>query len=283
MTNALIADRDRFAEEHPEQRIVLNGRDWGYLDVGDGPVLLLIPGTLGRCDIFWQQIHALKGRIRIIATSYPASGGVIEWAADIVALMDALKVDRATILGSSLGGYLAQYLAAKFPERMDRLIGANTLNSIAGHETRPPYSLDLDTAPIDDLRAGFGNGLEGWRDAHPDQSDLVDLLLMEVGGRILEPELRRRLDALKNGPVLPPPGIPTDRIVTIEADDDPLIPPEMRASVRECLQPQVAYRFLDGGHFPYIARPQTYTALLEQVMGLDVTGPDWGTGKERAL
>jgi maspardin len=283
MTNPLIADRDSFAEKHPEQRIDLNGRNWGYLDVGTGPVLLLIPGTLGRCDIFWQQIEALAGRIRIIATSYPASGGVVEWADDIIALMDALNVDTATILGSSLGGYLAQYIAAKSPQRLERLIGANTLNSIAGHEDRPPYSFDLDTAPIDELRAGFGKGLEGWRAAHPDQSDLVDLLLMEVGGRILEPELRRRLDALKHGPVLPPVDLSPDRIVTIEADDDPLIPPDMRASVRARLQPSTAYRFLRGGHFPYVARPQTYTALLEQVMGLDVTGPDWGIEKERTL
>lgn len=283
MTNDLIADRDQFTEQHPEQRMVLNGRDWGYIDVGEGPVLLLIPGTLGRSDIFWQQINALKGRIRIIATSYPAIGGVVEWGADIISLMDELKIDTATILGSSLGGFLAQYIAAKSPERVDRLIGANTLNSIAGLGSHPPYSLDLDAAPIDDLRAGFGTGLEGWRAAHPDQSDLVDLLLMEVGGRILEPELRRRLDALKTGPVLPPPGIPADRIITIEVNDDPLIPPEMRASVRDCLKPSVAYRFLEGGHFPYIARPEAYTALLEQVMDLDVTGPDWGTGAERVL
>jgi maspardin len=49
------------------------------------------------------------------------------------------------------------------------------------------------------------------------------------------------------------------------------------------LQPTVAYRYLSGGHFPYIARPDTYTALLEQVMGLDITGPDWGMKAERFL
>jgi hypothetical protein len=42
-------------------------------------VLFLIPGTLGRGDVFWQQITALNGRLRIIATSYPATGGVADW------------------------------------------------------------------------------------------------------------------------------------------------------------------------------------------------------------
>jgi maspardin len=70
-------------------------------------------------------------------------------------------------------------------------------------------------------------------------------------------------------------------IVTIEADDDPLIPPEMRAAVRARLTPSVAYRFLSGGHFPYVARAADYTALLEQVLDLPSTGPDWGSDSER--
>ncbi|MDU9004348.1 alpha/beta fold hydrolase [Sedimentitalea todarodis] len=283
MTNALIADRDRFAEQHPEQRIMLRGREWGYLDVGRGPTLMLIPGTLGRCDIFWQQITALSGRLRIIATSYPAGGGVADWAGDIVALMDHLDVAEATVLGSSLGGYLAQYIAGSASARVTRLVAANTLHSVRGLDQRPPYSLDLDTGPIADLRAGFGTGLEGWRAAHPDQSELVDLLLKEVGGRIPEAELRTRLSALKHAPDLPELDMANDRIITIEADDDPLIPAVMRAAVRERLKPDVAYRFLTGGHFPYIARPKAYTALLENVMEIDVTGPDWGAAPERVL
>ena len=49
------------------------------------------------------------------------------------------------------------------------------------------------------------------------------------------------------------------------------------------MQPSVAYRYEWGGHFPYVVRPAEYTAMLEQAMGLEVTGPDWGTGRERAL
>lgn len=280
MTNALIAARDRFAETHPETRMALNGREWGYIDAGSGPVLILIPGTLGRCDIFWQQIAALKDRLRIVATTYPATGGVREWADDLEALMDHLGIEKATVLGSSLGGYMAQYLAGHAPERVERLVAANTLHSVEGMDQRMPYALDLHTAPVEDLRAGFGNGLGQWKETHPDQSDLVDLLLMEVGGRIPEDELRRRLLALKEGPELPEPGIPVERIFSIEADDDPLIPPEMRRAVRARLKPAAAYRFTSGGHFPYVARPEDYTALLEQVMGLG-SGGAWGTGKER--
>lgn len=283
MSNPLIDSRDAFAARHPEQRIDLNGREWGLVDVGSGPVLLLIPGTLGRGDIFWQQIEALKDRVRIVAVTYPSTGGVADWSGDLGMLLDRLGVDRATVLGSSLGGYLAQYLAADAPGRVARLVGANTLCSVQGIDQRMPYALDLMNAPIAELRAGFGMGLGAWAAAHPEQADLVALLMAEVNGRIPEAELRNRLNATKTAPGLPPVSQPRADIVTIEADDDPLIPPEMRAAVRARLDPGCAYRFLSGGHFPYVARPADYIGLLEQVMGLNLTGSDWGAGDERAL
>ncbi len=283
MTNALIVDRDRFAATHPETRIVLGGREWGYVAAGDrGPALLLIPGTLGRGDIFWSQIEALRDRARVVAVTYPKSGGVAEWADDLASLCRQLGLERVTVLGSSLGGYVAQYFAATHPDLAERLIAANTLHSVAEIATRPPYSSDLDSGPIAELRAGFGRGLGAWREAHPEQAELVDLLMAEVGGRIPEPELRARLNALKRGPELPPLDMPSARITTIEAADDPLIPPAMRDAVRARLKPAVAYRFEWGGHFPYIARPSLYVSLLEEQLGLAVTGESWGTGGVRA-
>ncbi|MEH6496448.1 MAG: alpha/beta hydrolase [Pseudomonas marincola] len=275
MANPLINDRDRFAAANPETRVILNGRNWGVLDVGAGPVLLLIPGTLGRGDIFWHQIEALSDRMHIVAVSYPDSGGIKDWAADLAELFDQLHIDRASVLGSSLGGYLAQYFAGTYPAKIVKLFAANTLHSVKGLDQRPPYSMELETAPIDDLRAGFGNGLKAWAKVHPDQSDLVELLLQESDGRILEGELRARLNALKTGPELPQN---QSEVITIETTDDPLIPLEIKNAVRERLNPSSAFRFLWGGHFPYVVRPELYTSLLEKSLGLQVTGPTWKDG-----
>ena len=285
MTNALIHSRDRFASAHREERVTLNGREWGVIEIaGDGPALLLIPGTLGRADIFWQQMEALTGRARILAVTYPATGGVAEWADDLAAFLDASGIATTTVLGSSLGGYLAQYMAAAHPARLDRLVAANTLYDTAPARQNPPYSSDLDAAPIDELRAGFGRGLGAWAVSHPDQKAMVELLLAEVGGRIPEPELRCRLKGIKNAPALPPVGVDRERIVTIEASDDPLIPPFMRDEVRQALRPAVAYRFDGGGHFPYIVRPELYLAILEETLGLVPAGSTpWGAAPERVL
>ncbi len=276
MTNPLITARDAFATRLPEARETLSGRDWGVIDTaGPGPALLLIPGTLGRADIFWQQIETLAPHARVIAVSYPASGGIEDWAGDLCAMLDARGIDRAAVLGSSLGGYLAQFIAGAHPARVSHLFAANTLHSVQGIAERQPYAQDLDHAPIEALRAGFLNALQGWGQAHPDQADLVAFLAAEVAGRIPEAEMRARLNALKRGPELPPVTLQAAALTVIDAADDPLIPPPMRTAVRARLPGAAGYRFLRGGHFPYVLRPALYANLIATRLGLAKPDAAW--------
>lgn len=282
MTNPLIASREHFDAAHPEKATEIAGHVWGVIDTGgDGPALLMLPGTLGRADVFWQQIEALADRARVIAVSYPGDGGIADWADDLAALCDNLGVRKATILGSSLGGYVGQYFAAAHPKRTEGLIAANTLHSVAEVAKNPPYSADLDNAPFAAIRSGFEQNLNAWKAAAPALSDLIELLLGEVTGRIPEAELRARLNALKHGPELPAVPLSSERIATVEAADDPLIPQPMREAVRARLSPAVAYRFETGGHYPYILRPALYTALIEEQLGLSPRSADWGEGEMR--
>lgn len=278
MTNPLISARDAFARAHAEVRATLNGRDWGVTDTGAGPALLLLPGTLGRGDIFWQQIGSLRD-LRVIAVSYPGSGGLADWVRDLTALLDARGVTQTAVLGSSLGGYVAQYLAAVQPGRVSHLFAANTLASTQGIDARPPYSLDLWTTPIDEVRQGFGRAMQAWGQVHPEQGDLVDLLLAEASGRVPEAEMRARLDALKTAPALPAPTLPASACTVIESADDPLIPPPLQAGVRDRLAGAGVFRFAWGGHFPYVVRPDLYTGLIRARMGLAPMPDVWRGGQ----
>lgn len=275
MTNNLIKSRDEFCAAHPEVRMDVNGRTWGVLKVGEvGPALVLLPGTLGRGDIFWNQIGALKKHARILAISYPKDGSIKEWCEDICALMGMHSMHKATILGSSLGGYVAQYLAAKFAEKVDELIAANTLNTVSILVNMPPYNADIECIPIDDLRSGFAAGMVPWAKEEPDRADLVELLMMEVSGRIPEVELKMRLNALKRGPELPPVTLGREHVFTVESLDDRLIPAPVRDAVRERLDPLRSYKFVRGSHFPYITHPEAYTALISEVLGLEAANSD---------
>lgn len=282
--NTLIAARNAFSAARPEEIRRVNGRDWGILRAGsNGPALILLPGTLGRSDIFWQQIDALHADLRILALSYPGSGGVTDWATDIAALIAQEELVGAIVLGSSLGGYVAQYLTATYPDLCTGLVAANTLPDAAIVGQMPPYTFDLDTVPIDTLRNGFLDGLRTMTDpAHP-YADLAGLLIAEVEGRIPEPELRARLAALKTAPVLPSQSLPASRIFTVESDDDHLIPPPVRAALRDTLRPARAYRFRAASHFPYVTRPGDYTQMLREITGLDDLSGDSGHDSGRTV
>lgn len=269
MSNALINRRNQFCKRSPEQRSRVNGREWGYIKAGStGPALLLLPGTLGRADIFWNQIEALHGQAQILALTYPASGGIAEWGEDIVALMDTHSIQSATVLGSSLGGYLAQYFAAIKPELVDNLIAANTLPSVDFLTNIPPYSADINAIPAADLMQGFSDGLTQWAVDEPHSAELVELLLAEVSGRIPTAELRARLNALKFGPELPKQPLPKARIFTVESQDDRLIPEPIRTAVREALDPHESFVFKHGSHFPYITHPERYTDMIRKILAL---------------
>jgi pimeloyl-ACP methyl ester carboxylesterase len=105
---------------------------------GDGPPLLLIPGMgFGRWGWF-KQVPALSRRFRVI-TFDPQSPrdpehGVAELARAAAALLDRLGVDRAHVLGASLGGFVAQELALARPDLVERLVLVSTSRGGRGGE-----------------------------------------------------------------------------------------------------------------------------------------------------
>ena len=282
MTNPFIESRNAFLAANPVEQTSFGPRQWGSIRVGDsGPALVLIPGTLGKAEIFWQQIEALKDRAQILALTYPDSHDIEEWSADLEILMDNAGFDRAHILGSSLGGYFVQYFAATRPQRCESIFAANTLSSTEFAVQAPPYALDLANTPIELIRKGFSDGMSKSAAADPSLAPLIGMLMEDVNGGIPEPNLRSRLMAIKYAPPLPRIELPADRVCAIEAVDDPLIPPPIREGVRAFAGPAVSYRFLKGGHFPYVVRPVDYTALLEERLGLIEDGAVWGKGEMR--
>ena len=105
-------------------------------DGGDGPPVVLVHGLACGKRMWFQQIPALRSRFRVIAydqrghglTDAPAiateySAALL--ARDLDGVLDALKIERAAIVGFSLGGGSALALAASKPERVSRLVLAD--------------------------------------------------------------------------------------------------------------------------------------------------------------
>lgn len=112
-----------------------------YEEAGSGYPLVLIMGLGGDLQAWRFQVDELSKHFRVIAfdnrgagrTSAPDRPYTISGMADdTLALMDALGIAKAHILGYSMGGYIAQEIALTHPARLDRLILLATAPNIDG-------------------------------------------------------------------------------------------------------------------------------------------------------
>ena len=98
--------------------------------VGEGPALVLLHG-LGGDRAFWAaETRQLSGDFQVIALDLRGSGptpvtddghSMATLADDVGAVLDAAGIESAHIVGFSMGGLVAQALAARHPQRVDRL------------------------------------------------------------------------------------------------------------------------------------------------------------------
>lgn len=103
-----------------------------YEQHGAGTENLVLIGGLGADHNVWKSIiRMLSPYFRIVIFDARGSGQSTTteqpyttelMASDVVALMDALKIDKAHMIGHSMGGCVAQQIAIKFPSRLNRLV-----------------------------------------------------------------------------------------------------------------------------------------------------------------
>lgn len=106
-----------------------DGRKFAWRESGSGAPLVLIHGWGSSSAIFAELMvqlpdqHTLAPDLPGYGASDPAPRFDLDpLAADFSSWFDALGLESITLLGWSLGGILAQYLARRFPQRIERLI-----------------------------------------------------------------------------------------------------------------------------------------------------------------
>jgi 3-oxoadipate enol-lactonase len=101
-----------------------------YLDNGQGPTVVLIHGLAGDHSAWRAQIELLRPHFRVIAFDNRGAGASTQvdepistrdLAQDTLQLMDHAGVERAHVVGRSMGGAVAQHMALLAPERVRTL------------------------------------------------------------------------------------------------------------------------------------------------------------------
>lgn len=112
-------------------RVAIADGEIHYEVTGEGHPLVLAAGLSGMGRYWQPQIAAFASRFRVVTYDQRGTGNsdrvqrsfsIDRMAAELVALMDALKIERAHILGHSTGAAICQTIAIEQPQRVARLV-----------------------------------------------------------------------------------------------------------------------------------------------------------------
>ncbi len=139
----------------------INGTTIYYEEHGQGPPLVMIQGYMGDHSAWFNQVKAFNKYFRVITFDARGLGKspvsrvpftIPVQAGDVIGLVDFLKIDRAHIMGISLGGLVAQAIAIEHPERVLKLVLAATLpgtDSLYIGEKAQAFARNLSTMDMD--------------------------------------------------------------------------------------------------------------------------------------
>lgn len=125
--------------------LTLDGAPLHYEIAGSGPPLLLLNGIGLDLSAWAPLVQGLGGERRLMLLETRGSGRsgpppepctTARLAADALALLDHLSLDKVDVLGYSLGGLVAQELALLAPERVRSLVLASTAARLPGRTRR---------------------------------------------------------------------------------------------------------------------------------------------------
>lgn len=254
-----------------------------YDDVGSGRPVVFVHGGLGSRAMWAPQVRALSKRYRCVAYDLRGHGdtrGGTDVEAftpallrdDLLAFADALQLDRFSLVGLSVGGFVAQEVAIVASRRLDAVVMADTwvVTGASERERQVGRALTpvvetalraLGTAPLAYLAArGMGSRSEEAR----------ELVRAATAGTDREAAIRvwRGLGAHDTRARL---GVVSARTLVIVGEQDRnLAQARLLASLVDGAELLV---LPDAGHITNLHQPERFTAALERFLAIEELSP----------
>ncbi|TFH37758.1 MAG: alpha/beta hydrolase [Anaerolineales bacterium] len=265
LRQSLSAFRRRFKPK----RSLHEGIPWDYVALGEGgSTALFLPGAAGSYDIWWQQLTGLADDLRLISISYPPIDTLEGLSAGLNQLLQNEGVERFHVIGSSMGGYLAQYLASTQPDSLLSAVCANTfVPTQPVLRILPTLQIFIRLLPLPVLMTAFR-----WIVQHrlvPAGGDhpLLHAYLMETSfsGLTKDDLLARSTCTMQS---FTPCRVEDQSfpMLIIESANDPLIQPHIRQALLQMYPLAQRHTFRQAGHFPYLSRADSFTATLRSFL-----------------
>jgi pimeloyl-ACP methyl ester carboxylesterase len=107
-----------------------NGKEIFVETTGEGPAVVFVHGLGGTTNFYEPQVATLAENHKVVRFDLPGAGrspfagacSIESFAEDIEAVMDAVGVSTASIVGHSMGTIAVQYFAATRPDRVEKVV-----------------------------------------------------------------------------------------------------------------------------------------------------------------
>ena len=268
----------------PLNSVTVQGQRMAYLDVGQGPPVLLLHGFGGS---MWQWEHqqaALSAHFRVITPDLVGAGlsdkPDIEYRPDqqlafLVGFMDALNISQASVVGNSMGAGLAIGLALDYPTRVSQLILIDGLPAhVMEHLASPSLRRALTTSTPSWL-VSFGNWLFGslmlestLREFVYDPALLTQAVLDRSNHNRRQPGLFRALLTIGTNLPLweqhfaPRIGTITHRTLILWGEEDRVFPLPAGDQLHHSIPGSTFVTIPHAGHIPQWERPELVNQAL---------------------
>ena len=254
--------------------VTVNGISLHYVEAGAGEPLVLIMGFGGDHTAWAFQIRPLAERYRVIAFDNRGAGQsdapdvsytTRMMAEDTAALLSALGVDRAHVVGVSMGGMIAQELALARPERVRSLHLGCSL-------ARPDAHMRALNASWRELRVALGResmfrALGPWLFAprtYAERPNLIEAIMRSTVESAYPQSLTgflRQSEAVLGHDALGRLGAIRCPTLVSVGDNDILVPPRFTHELAGGIPGAELRLVADAGHVYFLERPDAFNAL----------------------
>jgi len=268
----------------PIKTVVVHSHRMAYLDVGQGPAVLLVHGFGGS---MWQWEHqqaALAAHFRVITPDLIGAGlsdkPDIEYRPEqlldfLTGFLDALQISQAVVVGNSMGAGLAIGLALDHPERVSQLILIDGLPAHVMENLKSPSLRRVLTTSAPPWLVSFGNWLVGGlmldstlREFVYDATLLTPAVLDRSNHNRQRPGLFKALLTVGTNLPLweqhfaPRIGTITHRTLIVWGEEDRVFPLSSGETLHHTITGSTFVRIPKAGHIPQWERPELVNSEL---------------------
>jgi pimeloyl-ACP methyl ester carboxylesterase len=272
-------------QQHLRSR-VLNGARVNYVEMGEGPPVILIHGLSGCWQNWLENIPQLARKHHVVALDLAGFGeselpneeiSIRGYGRFVDAFLGSIGIERAALVGNSMGGFIAAETAISHPSRIDKLVLVSAAG-LARVGNRQLYAVERAARLFHPLTAAFLARREhlvrrpGLRRRmlygvvrYPER--IAPELAYEVASGAGKPGFLDALDAIMDYDFrdrLPEVSAPT---LIVWGRDDRIVPVDGADEYERLIPNAGKVIFEDTGHVPMLERPARFNQLLEEFLG----------------